>query len=79
MRQKLDFLEQVIEEGKRDPQSLVKNHHPKVILENQEDIKLSKDYATQQEVIMSNKVLVTIGLAISLGLIISQHSNVLFS
>jgi hypothetical protein len=77
--QKKKFIQQLVERSEKNPTNLVKEHQSKLILQNQDDIRMTKEYAIQEEQIMTNKVLVMLGLGISLGIIILQNSNVLFS
>jgi hypothetical protein len=77
--QKKKFIQQLVERAEKNPTNLVKEHQSKLILQNQDDIRMTKEYAIQEEQIMTNKVLVMLGLGISLGIIITQNSNVLFS
>jgi hypothetical protein len=77
--QKKKFIQQLVERAEKNPTNLVKEHQSKLILQNQDDIRMTKEYAIQEEQIMTNKVLVMLGLGISLGIIILQNSNVLFS
>jgi hypothetical protein len=72
-------LSSMVERAKQNPKSLVKQHQEKLVIQNQEDIALSKQYAIQEEQIMTNKIIVIIGLLASLGIIVAQHSSVLFS
>jgi hypothetical protein len=79
LQKKLDLIKTFVENAERDPTNLVREHHPKIILQNQDDIQMTKKYAIQEEQIMTNKILMLIGLMITLGILIIQHSNVLLS